>query len=180
MLLILIILRMASVDTLFLCSWRQQAWLCSNLVLNFFAKEKNRKKRKRIYIECIMQVEDEIFLPLLMAATGGMGRESTQFPYFPGYRPEKLQIRTLFTQCTFQDALQSGLQRSIWDSVKHILWRFFAKIVNSIKSRTAFRNLLEPFWPCYLRFITAEKYIYRYNTIYNLHYKHHCIYQGII
>ena len=70
---------MASVDTLFLCSWRQQAWLYSNLVLNFFAKEKNRKKRKRIYIECIMQVEDEIFLPLLMAATGGMGRESTQF-----------------------------------------------------------------------------------------------------
>ena len=37
---VLIILEMARLDTLFLCSVGQQAWLSSSLVLNFFAKTK--------------------------------------------------------------------------------------------------------------------------------------------
>ena len=37
------------------------------------------KKKKRLYNERVMQVEHGIFTPLVMSATGGMGRESSTF-----------------------------------------------------------------------------------------------------
>ena len=39
----------------------------------------NEKEKKRIYNERIMQVEHGTFTPLMMSATGGMGRESSKF-----------------------------------------------------------------------------------------------------
>ena len=39
----------------------------------------NEKEKKRLYNERIMQVEHGTFTPLVMSATGGMGRESSKF-----------------------------------------------------------------------------------------------------
>ena len=39
----------------------------------------NEKEKKKQYNECILQVEHGIFTPLVMRATGGMGRESRKF-----------------------------------------------------------------------------------------------------
>ena len=39
----------------------------------------NEKEKKRLYNERIMQVEHGTFTPLVMSATGGMGRESSNF-----------------------------------------------------------------------------------------------------
>ena len=39
----------------------------------------NEKEKKRLYKERIMQVERGTFTPLVMSATGGMGRESLKF-----------------------------------------------------------------------------------------------------
>ena len=38
----------------------------------------NEKEKKRLYNERIMQVEYGTFTPLVMSATGGMGRESSK------------------------------------------------------------------------------------------------------
>ena len=42
-------------------------------------KHINEKERKRLYNERTMQVEHGTFTPLVMSATGGMGRESSKF-----------------------------------------------------------------------------------------------------
>ena len=39
----------------------------------------NEKEKKKQYNECILQVEHGTFTPLVMRATGGMGRESRKF-----------------------------------------------------------------------------------------------------
>ena len=39
----------------------------------------NEKEKKRLYNEQIMQVKHGTFTPLVMSATGGMGRESSEF-----------------------------------------------------------------------------------------------------
>ena len=39
----------------------------------------NEKEKKRLYNERIMQVEHGTFTPLVMCATGGIGRESSKF-----------------------------------------------------------------------------------------------------
>ena len=41
--------------------------------------QRNEKEKKRLYNERIMQVEYGTFIPLVMSATRGMGRESSKF-----------------------------------------------------------------------------------------------------
>ena len=41
--------------------------------------EINEKEKKKCYNERILQVEHEGFTPLVMSATGGMGRECKEF-----------------------------------------------------------------------------------------------------